>query len=282
MQKQDIYQSVTDAILAQLEAGCVPWVKPWKDGNATTTMLPNNGSTGKAYSGINIPLLWIAGARFGSQSWLTFKQAVALGGSVMKGEKGTAVVYADRFLPKGEDAKPIFFLKSYTVFNVAQCSGLAAIPEREPLTVPQQHDAADALIANTGARLLVSGDRAYYSPSADHVVMPPIGAFLDPMGWYQTTFHELGHWTGHASRLDRQFGKRFGDHAYAVEELTAEMTSAFLCATIGVEPAVRHADYLANWIAAMKADNKAIVAAASKASKAADYIQAFEAVRIAA
>jgi len=280
--KTDIYQAVTDSILAQLEAGCIPWVKPWQDGNATTTKLPHNAVTGKAYSGINIPLLWIAGSRFQSQSWLTFKQAIALGGSVMKGEKGTSVVYADRFMPKGDDTKPIFFLKSYTVFNVAQCSGLAAIAERLPLSVPQQHIAADALIANTGAHVMISGDRAYYSPTADHVVMPPLSAFPNPMGWYQVALHELGHWTGHASRLDRQFGRRFGDHAYAIEELTAEMTSAFLCASLGVEPAVRHADYLASWISAMKADNKSVIAAASKASKAADYIQAFEAKRIAA
>ena len=100
MQKQDIYQSVTDAILAQLEAGCAPWVKPWKDGNATTTKLPNNATTGKAYSGINIPLLWIAGSKYGSQSWLTFKQAVALGGSVMKGERAHRLFTLTASCPK--------------------------------------------------------------------------------------------------------------------------------------------------------------------------------------
>ena len=281
-----IYREVTDRIIGELEQGRVPWVQPWgAPGTRTPLGLPRNAATGKTYSGINILLLWgaaIAGGRT-AQAWITYRQAKAMGGHVAKGEKGTTVVYADRFIPEkerkraeeaGEDAQAVPFLKRYTVFNLAQCEGLPArlaetaapLPERE--TVPR----AEALIAGTGADFRIGGDRAFYNIAGDFVQVPPQPAFFHQIDYYRTCFHELGHWTGHESRLARAFGKRFGSQAYAREELVAEMASAFVCASLDITPTVRHADYLAAWLDVLRADDKAIFAAASQASKAADFI----------
>ena len=280
MERTDLYQKVTDAILAQLEAGTVPWVRPWKSGvGAPLASMPFNFVSKRSYSGINIPLLWMSGARFSSNAWLTYKQAESLGGHVSRGERGTMVVYADKFIPKAQagndDAKPVFFLKAFTVFNVAQCEGLPDAPAKVAPTMPEIHAEADRVIHDTGARIVLGGDRAFYMPGADVVTMPVPEAYApDVVNWYRTCFHELGHWTGAKHRLDRTFGARFGDHAYAMEELVAEMSAAFTCASLGIEPTVRHADYLASWIAVLKSDKRAVVQAASKASKASDYVLA--------
>ncbi|MEO0419454.1 MAG: zincin-like metallopeptidase domain-containing protein [Pseudomonadota bacterium] len=286
--REAIYECVTQRIIAELEQGRVPWVQPWGAPGATTPLgLPTNASTGAQYSGINILILWSAaidGARQ-TQNWLTFKQALALGGSVRKGEKGTAVVYADRFVPKaerarakdaGEDPHAIPFLKRYTVFNADQCDGLpedlfieaAPLPERE--AIPH----AEKLIAATGADIRIGGARAFYVPAQDYVQVPPQPAFFAQIDYYRTCFHELGHWTGQSSRLARSFSGRFGSKPYAREELVAEMASAFVCASLSITPTVRHADYIATWLEVLREDERAIFHAASQASKAADFILA--------
>lgn len=282
LERTDLYQKVTDSILAQLEAGCVPWVRPWKSGvGAPLASMPFNMISKRNYSGINIPLLWMAGARFESNAWLTYKQAESLGGHVSRGERGTMVVYADKFIPKkSEDEKPVFFLKSFTVFNAAQCKGLPEAPVKIAPSMPEIHAEADAVIKATGARIVLGGDRAFYMPGADVVTMPVPAAFPDALDWTRVCFHEIAHWTGAPSRLDRTFGARFGDHAYAMEELVAEMSAAFTCASLGIVPTVRHADYLASWIAVLKSDKRAVVQAASKASKASDYVLACEAAEM--
>ncbi|KCZ48471.1 ArdC family protein [Hyphomonas sp. CY54-11-8] len=283
----DLYQEVTDRIIAELEAGRAPWAQPW-GGASAAVGLPENGSTGRAYSGINILLLWgaaIEEAR-SCQVWLTFKQALALGGCVRKGERGTTVVYADRFTPKdereraretGEAARQVPFLKRYTVFNADQCDGLPdgllrAVPLPECEAIPR----AEALIEATGADFRIGGDKAFYVPSQDFIQVPPQPAFFDQINYYRTCFHELGHWTGHGSRLDRDLTTSKGTKDYAREELVAEMTSAFLCAAQSIIPTVRHADYLGAWLDVLREDNRAIFRAASQASKAADYILAFQ------
>ncbi len=285
--RSDLYQTITDKIVADLSNGCVPWVQPWGKSRLDPA-LPKNASTQRSYSGINILLLWGAQIERGfvSQSWLTFRQALDLGGNVRKGEKGTTVYYADRFIPKAEaaraaesggDAKAVAFLKSFTVFNVAQCDNLptdataAAEPVPERAVIP----AAEALVTATGAKFHIGGDRAFYVPSEDYVQVPPQPAFFDQINYYRTVAHELTHWTGHGSRLNREYGKRFGDQAYAREELVAEMGAAFVCASLGIVPTVRHADYLGSWLAVLKSDSRAIVTAASHASKAADFLLAF-------
>jgi antirestriction protein ArdC len=289
-----LYDEVTARIIAELEQGRFPWVQPWSTA-AASPGLPRNATTGRAYSGVNVLILWgavIAGA-YPNQGWLTFRQALAAGGCVRKGEQGVTVCYADRFTPEaekqrsaeqGDDARSIPFLKRFVVFNVAQCDGLPEhystdappLPERELVPI------AENLIAATGADFRIGGPRAFYSPSGDFVQVPPQPAFPRQIDFYRTALHELGHWTGHASRLARSFGGRFGDSAYAREELCAELTSAYLCATLGIVPTVRHADYLGSWLAVLREDSRAIFKAASQASKAADYLLAFAAARQAA
>lgn len=290
--KTDLYTEVTARIVKELEAGRFPWAQPWAARGEAATIaagLPKNASTGRNYSGINILLLWGAAIEngFSGQTWLTFKQAKALGGSVRRGERGSMVVYADKFIPKDEqqrvekeggDANFVPFLKRYTVFNAAQCEGLAedltagAKPLPECDAIPR----AENLIKATGADLRIGGDRAFYVPSQDFIRVPPQPAFFEQINYYRTCFHELGHWTGHASRLNREFKGRYGSHAYAREELVAEMASAFVCASLSITPTVRHADYLGAWLEVLKEDNRAIFNAASLASKAADFILAFE------
>ena len=202
-----LYSQVTDRIIAELEQGIVPWVQPWGSGEGSAGLgLPRNARTAKAYSGINILLLWDAVIRGGyaSQSWLTFKQALELGGCVRKGEKGWTVCYADSFIPKDEkeraskdggDPQAVPFLKRYTVFNVAQCDGLPdsvsppPTPDHERELVPR----AEALIAATGASFQTGGEIACYIPKLDAIRVPPQTAFHDQINYYRTVFHELGH-----------------------------------------------------------------------------------------
>ena len=202
-----------------------------------------------------------------------------------KGERGTTVVYADRFVPEdekrraqdtGDQAHAIPFLKRFTVFSVDQCDGLPdelsapPPPVPEGLTAPQ----AEALIQASGADLRLGGDRAFYSPALDYIQVPRPEAYFEPINWHRTALHELGHWAGHRSRLDRDMTHSFGSKGYAREELIAEMCAAFCCATLGITPTVRHADYIDGWLEVLREDNRAIVRAASAASKAADYILA--------
>ncbi|MEN5051372.1 ArdC family protein [Brevundimonas naejangsanensis] len=287
----NLYDEVTAKIIAELEAGTFPWVRPWGRAGAGRPGLPRNAATGRRYSGINVLLLWGAGFSEGyaSQNWLTFRQALAAGGSVRRGEQGTTLVYADRFTPEaekeraretGEDARVVPFLKRFTVFNLDQCEGLdrlavnadlgpAPLPERE--IVPR----AEALIAASGADVRIGGERAYYHPGEDYIRIPPQPAFFDQINYYRTALHELTHWTGHPTRLRRDQSGGFGTPAYAREELAAELGSAFLCAALGVVPTVRHADYLASWLTVLRSDNRAIFRAAGQASKAADYLLAY-------
>ena len=282
---QSLHDAVTARIIAELEQGRFPWVQPWASSSGGTPLgLPQNASTGRTYSGINILLLWSAAIEQGrpSQRWLTFKQALALGGNVRKGEKGTTVVYADTFVPKaeqekasasGEDARRVGFLKRFTVFHVEQCQGLPADPDAPQLpgrTEVLSH--VDAAIAATGADIRIGGDMAFYSPSHDFIQVPPQQAYFEPIDWYRTVLHELGRLSGHSSRLNRDFSGRHGSQAYAREELVAELCSAFLCAELGVVPTVRHADYLGAWLEILQGDNRAIFQAASMASKAADFV----------
>ena len=209
-----------------------------------------------------------------------------LGGNVRKGEHGTTVVYADRFVPDderkraerdGDEPGAIPFLKRFTVFNTDQCENLpeglvtAPAPMPDGLILPE----AEALIAATGADFRIGGDCAFYSPSHDYVQVPRPDAYFEPINWHRTALHEMAHWVGHKSRLARDQSGAFGSALYAKEELVAEMASAFVCASLGIVPTVRHADYLGSWLEVLREDNRAIVRAASAASKAADYLLAF-------
>lgn len=276
--RRDLYADITARIIADLEAGIAPWARPWS-ATAPAMGLPHNATSRRAYSGVNVLILWgqTQERGFTSSGWLTYNQARDAGGNVRKGEKGTLIVYSDRFIPKSEagsdDARPVWFLKSFTVFNLDQIDGCDHLRSTAlPLTEREQHDAAEALITATGVPFQIGGDKAFYAPGPDFVQMPPQVAFHDQINYYRTAFHELGHATGHKSRLDRKILNRFGSPDYAREELVAEMTAAFTCATLGIQPTVRHADYLGSWLAVLKEDNRAIFRAASLASRAADWI----------
>jgi antirestriction protein ArdC len=286
--RSSLYDEVTGRIIGELEQGRLPWVQPWSSSaGGVGPGLPRNAATARAYSGINILILWgaVIARGYPSQGWLTFRQALAAGGSVRKGEQGTTVVYADRFTPageieraaeRGEDARAIPFLKRFTVFNVAQCDGLRPgigidappLPEREIVPVAEQ------VIAASGVEFRIGGDKAYYAPALDFVAVPPQPAFFDQINYYRTCLHELTHATGHPGRLARDLGNAFGTAGYAREELVAEMGSAFLCAALGIVPTVRHADYIGAWLAILREDNRAIFRAASAASRAAEWLLA--------
>ncbi len=282
-----LYEEITAKIVRELENGTVPWVKPWASSNAPLGM-PRSASTRKFYSGVNVLILWMAVIEHGyrAQEWLTFRQAQALGGSVRKGEHGTTICYADSFIPKaererareqGEDPSAIPFLKRFTVFNVEQCDGLPAHVRPKPPILSEITLCPDAehLIAATGARIVEGAGEAFYHRGDDLIRIPSREAFVSTSDFYCTVLHELGHWTAHPSRLGRDLQNRFGSEAYAREELIAELTSAFLCAHLGIVPQVRHADYLANWLQILTSDPRAIFHAASQASKASDFILAF-------
>ena len=285
--RESLYREVTSRIIAEIEEERLPWVQPWERAACACTM-PCNAASLRRYSGINVLILWAEAMAKGysSQRWLTYRQAIALGGHVRRGESGTRVCYADRFTPReeqerardeGREARAVAFLRRFTLFNIDQCEDLPAhVTAEDPVPDPVlQVAAADALIAASGARFIIGGDEAFYSPAHDAVQVPPIAAFPDPVNWYRTALHELGHWTGHTSRLNRDQACSFGSKAYAREELVAEMAAAFTCASLGIVPTVRHSDYIASWLDVLRGDARAIFCAASAASRAADYLLAF-------
>lgn len=285
--RASLYQDITDRIIAELEAGRVPWVQPWAAAAASLTM-PRNATAGRKYSGINILILWNAVIEhgFSTQNWVTFRQALGLGGSVRKGERGTTVVYASRFMPGEDNARDsrnrdgrggIPFLKRFTVFNVDQCDGLPDMPTEPVPAVPDAvvPPAIDALIKASGADFRLGGDQAFYDIRHDYVQVPRPGTFHVPINFARTAAHELAHWSGARKRLGRDQSGAFGSKPYFVEECVAELSAAFLCASLGIIPTVRHADYLGAWLDMVREDNRAIVRAASAASKAADYLLAF-------
>ena len=285
--RANLYDEITDKIIAELEEGRLPWVQPWGTAAAKAPLaMPRNAATARQYSGINILILWGAVVQHGfpCQGWLTYRQARSLGGNVRKGERGTTVVYAARFTPEdekrraretGEEPGSIPFLKRFTVFNAAQCDGL---PEDIAVDAPPSPDLieprVEALIRATGIDFRIGGNRAYYVPTQDYVQVPPPQAYFEPINWHRTALHEISHASGHRSRLDRDLSGSFGTKKYAFEELIAEVSSAFCCASLRIVPTVRHADYVGSWLEVMREDSRAIVRAASQASKAADWILA--------
>lgn len=283
---RDLHREITAKIVAQLKTGVAPWRKPWSTNRtAYGSPMPHNAVTGRPYSGVNILLLWgIMEENGWGPKFLTFKQAKAAGGVVRKGEKGTLVIFVKRLLvkdkedPKGETKKAISFLRHYVVFNVAQCDNLSdkitgviqapvAIDrnERDPLV--------DEFIAATGIAVTPGGDKAAYTPSLDRIVMPALQAFKTSDHYYATLFHEMGHATGHKDRLNRDLKGRFGDRAYAAEELIAELTSAFVCAEWGIDMEEAPAAYIDHWVSLLEAREDAIVGAAAAASKATEWLR---------
>lgn len=292
-QQRDLYAEVTRRVVEALDRGVRPWSCPWSRGAAGGGMLPRRHG-GEPYRGVNVLLLWSAAMErgFTSRTWLTYRQAEALGGQVRKGERGTMVVYAGQFSPSKEGTeaaegeaparRSVAFLRSYTVFNTEQVDGLAAPAAPEAPGAVQPDADALALVARSGATVRHGGDRAFYAPGPDLVQMPEASRFRDAAAYFGTLAHELVHWTGHPDRLARQFGQRFGDQAYAMEELVAELGAAFVCAgsQLSPEPREDHAAYLAEWLAVLKHDKRAIFTAAAQAQRAADLLCGVEPVQV--
>lgn len=281
---RDLYEQITDRIIAALEAGTAPWIKPWSGGFEG---VPLNAGSNRPYRGINRVLLTLEAQLRGysANRWVTYRQARELGGQVRGGQRGVQVVfYRLREAPQAlederseDDPKPkvIPLLRAYTVFNVAQVDGL---PERLAAQKPSQsawepQDEAERLLKASGARLEHGGAMAFYSPLDDLIRIPDPGAFDSAAGYYATALHELVHWTGHPTRLDRQLGHRFGDAAYACEELVAEMGGAFLCAACGIDGKLQHAEYIGDWLKVLKGDKRAVFTASTKAQQAVDWLE---------
>jgi antirestriction protein ArdC len=246
---------------------------------------PHNAATGRPYSGCNIVLLWIAAQTHGfvTPRYLTFKQAIELGGNVKKGEHGTKVYFVKKLIVKDKTSelpdatRSVPMMREYTVFNVSQCEGL---PERivnktpkAPRNKDSRDETVDAFLTSTGADIREGAGEAFYIPSKDYISMPVFGAFKNADNFYATVFHELGHWTGAKARLDRDLKGRFGNASYAAEELVAEMCAAFLCAEFSFDSELRHAGYIAHWIQLLRSDDRAFFTACSKAQAAADYLR---------
>lgn len=277
--KTDVYQTVTNSIIEALERGVKPWVCPWKR-NGAVSGIPSNFSTGKAYTGMNIMLLWCSAAKHGFQDprWLTYNQATEQGAQVRKGETGTTGIFY-KTLEKENDAgelERIPMLKTFTVFNIEQTDGLNLDDEISPQPVTRFDPLPDVevLFQRTGANINERGQRAYYQPSTDEIWLPERHLFTDAANFYATGLHELVHWTGAASRLDREKGGKFGSASYAFEELIAELGCAFLMADLGVSGEVQHENYIASWLKSLQNDKRYIFQAASAASKAHRFLMA--------
>ena len=288
---RDIHAEITETIVAQLRQGIRPWMRPWetgRDGDYEGAGLPMR-ETGEPYSGINILVLWAAAIARGykAPTWMTFHQAIAHGGAVRKGEKGERVVYASRFTKKTvdpetgrEETRELSFHKTYTVFNVEQIDGLDArwyrsYAELRPFNSERRTERLDGFFEDLDIDLRHGGDDAYYVLSEDYIQMPPFELFHDAESYYTTLAHESVHWTRHESRLKRRFrNTKPPGSAYAMEELVAEIGSAFLSAELGIAPSVRedHADYIGAWLRVLEGDNRAIFTAASHASKAVTWL----------
>ena len=288
----DIYAKITDRIIADLERGVRPWVQPWHAGHAGGRITKPLRHNGEPYSGINVILLWSeAAARgFSSATWMTFKQAIELGGHVRKGETGSTIVYANTFNktetngagPEVEQAIP--FLKAYTVFCVDQIDGLPECYHAKPTVMIDPIDRisyADTFFAATGAVIRHGGSQAFYMPSKDVIQMPPFETFEDAESYAATLAHELIHWTSAPDRLDRDLSRYGKDRSErAREELIAELGSVFLCADLGIapelEPRPDHASYLVSWLKVLAGDKRFIFSAAAHAQRAVAFLHGLQ------
>ncbi len=275
------YDLITERILEALDQGIVPWRKSW---SLSAGVRPQS-IVGRAYSGINALVLGLSG--YSDPRWLTYKKAGELGGNVLKGEKGTPIVFWKKMSREDENEagekviKPFMMLRYYTVFNVEQCEGLDVAPfqvkeVKEFDAIAEAEKIIDGM-PNPPSIDHNGGDRAFYIPSLDQVHLPALEDFDSPEEYYSTAFHELGHSTGHESRLNRHEMETgiapFGTPTYSKEELAAEFSAAFLCAESGIENTVDNsAAYIQGWAKKLRSDKKLVIVAASQGQKAADYI----------
>src|SRR6202051_4652867 len=282
IEKQDVYARVTSQIINAIEQGVSNWRMPWHT-SGKFAFSPANVTSKKPYRGVNTLCLWAAAQAKGYErgEWGTYQQWHERGAQARKGEKATLVVFwkfanSATETDDGESPKSgsrLLFTRGYSVFNAAQVDGYT--PKADPdMPMPERVERADTFFQAIGANVRHGGNRAYYAPDSDHIQMPPFAAFAENVAYYSTLAHEHTHWTAKVDRCDRQLGKRFGDNAYAAEELIAELGAAFTCAHLGLstEPREDHAQYIKSWLKVLKSDKRAIFTAASKAQQAADFM----------
>lgn len=284
---RDVYQKITDHIITAIEAGAGDFQMPWHRGGTAWTR-PANARTGRPYKGVNVVALWAAAEISGYSCgfWGTYKQWRELDAQVRKGQKASVIVFYKEveYEVPDEDTGELLtetylVARASWVFNADQVDGWQA-PVPTVRSQAEVLDRAETFVGHTAAEIRHGGDQGYYRYSTDHIQMPDRDRFTGTAtstateSYYATLLHELTHWTAHKSRLDRDLSGRFGDQAYAMEELVAELGAAFLCADVGVanSPRPDHAAYIANWLEVLKRDKKAIFTAASRASQAADYL----------
>ena len=290
--RRDHYQDVTDRIIAALEASTPPWRKPWDPDKSGGPAMPCNSATGQRYRGINVLTLGMSAMAFasGDPRWATYKQAEDRGWQVRKGSRGTTGYFFKRLELRddardgsgsddSEDAvRRIPLLRAFTLFHASQIEGIpgyvAPTIEEAPWRAPE---AAEIILANSGAVLRFGGDRAFYSPATDHIQMPPQAAFPTAEKFCGVLLHEASHWTGHPSRLNRDLRNAFGSHDYAREELRAEIGQVMICAELGIGDCdfSNNAAYIASWLEKLRTDRKEIFRAAADAQRIADYLLAF-------
>lgn len=273
------YLEVTDRIIESLKNGVIPWERPWASG------APRNAESGRRYRGINRLMLELTALQRGFEStgWLTYNAARRLGGHVRRGETGTMVIFYER-RPKRPVDNPswdletddeyAFFARHHFVFSLDQVEGLDGLRSYHAglFAAPDPCARADQIIERSGAQIVHAGDVAAYSPDEDRIYLPPRSVFTSTAGFYSTSMHELTHWSGHPSRLNRSFEGRFGQPEYAAEELIAELGSAFLCTEAGLETVSQSASYIDGWLKLFEGDCRAIFTAAREAQIATDFL----------
>jgi antirestriction protein ArdC len=285
-QQKDVYQRITDQIVAAIECGAGEWRMPWHGTGEAGTARPVNASGRRPYRGVNVLALWAAAEAGGYPSgiWATYRQWSALGAQVRRGERGSLVVFWRVYDgEEGDDATPEderdgrgnrrFFARGYTVFNAVQVDGYV-VPAGPQLPATEREAQAERFFDALGIATVYGGSRAFYRPSTDTIHLPPFEAFRDAASAYSVRAHESAHATGAPHRLARDLSGRFGSDAYAAEELVAELTAAFICGDLGlaVEPRPDHAAYVASWLNVLLGDKRAIFTAAAKAQQAADWM----------
>jgi len=288
-QQKDIYQRITDQIVAAIERGAGAWRMPWHGTGDVGTARPVNAVSRRPYRGVNVLALWAAAEAGGYPTgvWATYRQWSALGAQVRRGERGSLVVfwkvYDREHQEEGDDAPPEderdgrgdrrLFARGYTVFNAAQVDGYV-VPAGPQLPEAERDAQAERFFDALGIATVYGGNRAFYRPSTDTIHLPPFESFRDAASAYSVRAHESAHAAGAPHRLARDLSGRFGSDAYAAEELVAELTAAFICGDLrlAVEPRPDHAAYVSSWVNVLRGDQRAIFTAAAKAQQAADWM----------